>query len=275
MNSEIETFNNTARMAFQLNSPKIANLKFELEKKLEQASGQKISLKNDHIAFRSYGVEPFNLNYFHDLLLKYGYEKQADYDFKKKKLRAASYINLKNEEIPRVFVSEPKVEEFSELIQQTLKKSMKLKSDLVTGDIYDIFLTGSPLLHTVEDVKIKEYEQIKKESEYVSWVLVNGIVPNHFTISVNDTGFSLTEILFYVQDLGYKLHGESLIQKSEDLWQSSIVADQVEKEIAQDGYFHKYSFPTCFYEFAERFNGFDGFVENNADKIFESTYARK
>jgi len=60
------------------------------------------------------------------------------------------------------------------------------------------------------------------------------------------------------------------------LEQSSTLADRVEV-MFQEG---KFTVPSCYYEFAKRYEGadgklFSGFVAGSADKIFESTDFRK
>ena len=51
------------------------------------------------------------------------------------------------------------------------------------------------------------------------------------------------------------------------LEQSSTRADALEVDL--DG--ERVRIPSCYYEFAKRYDGFEGFVPASADKIFEST----
>ena len=55
------------------------------------------------------------------------------------------------------------------------------------------------------------------------------------------------------------------------LEQSSIMAKKISVAFS-DGI---YDIPGCYYEFAFRYNGFDGFITSSANHIFESTNEKK
>src|SRR5690606_26733678 len=99
---------------------------------------------------------------------------------------------------------------------------------------------------------------------------------NHFTIDLENV--DVEEVLEYVERQGHMINssgGRVKGSRSVLLEQGSTMAELSPRTFA-DGTF---LVPTCFYEFARRYDDefgrrFDGFIETNADKIFESTDVR-
>jgi copper chaperone CopZ len=126
-----------------------------------------------------------------------------------------------------------------------------------------------------------EYQALLAESEYAAWLLAIGLRANHFTISVNhlENYRTLQQVVQAVKEAGFALNtvgGEIKGSSEVFLEQASTLADKQQVEFA-DGDEHQIA--TCFYEFALRYpqsDGalFQGFVEGNADKIFDSTNSR-
>ena len=103
-----------------------------------------------------------------------------------------------------------------------------------------------------------------------------GFRVNHFTVLINElkTLKSVAEVNTALKDAGFKLNpsgGEIKGSETVGLMQSSTMASETSVDFV-DG---KRKVPGCYYEFAQRFpvDGklYNGFVEQSADKIFEST----
>lgn len=127
-----------------------------------------------------------------------------------------------------------------------------------------------------------DYQTLLGESEYAAWLSVWGLRANHFTLYVNHMQIfdSLQKVVAFLQLNGFELNKEGgIIKGTQDdcLVQASTMADQVDVPFPDAGL---KTVASCYYEFAQRFIGKDGslyqgFVPNNADKIFESTHSRK
>jgi len=116
---------------------------------------------------------------------------------------------------------------------------------------------------------------LKTESEYAAWVATFGFIVNHFTISVTEceTFDTVEQINSFLKEHGYRINssgGEVKGSPEQGLEQSSIMAEDIIVEFdSLESEMH--DIPGCYYEFALRHNGFDGFIAGSADKIFEST----
>ena len=119
------------------------------------------------------------------------------------------------------------------------------------------------------------YDFLKTESEYAAWVATFGFIVNHFTISVTDCESfdNLEQVNSFLKENGYRINdsgGEIKGSVEQGLEQSSIMAEDISVEFDSLKY-EPHDIPGCYYEFALRHNGFDGFIAGSADKIFEST----
>lgn len=227
---------------------------------------------NDHIALRTLNFEKCNIDKISSFLIKNGYEEVEEYNFESKKLYAKHFENKVDKSLPLVFISELKVEEFSNEFQKTVKElynsvdwdSLNYDEILYSGLLWD-------------NLDLEKYKILKNESQYAAWFYTNGFSANHFTVSINKlTKYNTTEKLVeFLVNNNYNLNKSGGIIKGNPekmLEQFSTMADS--KKISfLDG---DYSVPTCFYEFAYRFNNkdneeFRGFIAASADKIFEST----
>ena len=248
---------------------------------------------NDHIAFRTMGVKNLGINSFEKIFLKHGYKKMDFYHFDAKKLDAYWYAPPSND-LPRIFISELKVDNLSINAQEIIKSY----TNTVTNDPIDKINLNSSLevskylqtplwrLPTKND-----YESLLFESEYAAWVIYNRYYLNHYTISVHDLPgeySDLNQFNEFVKSLGIKLNksgGEIKVSKDKLLRQSSSVANQIEAKFSEG---EKKLIAGSYVEFAERnilpefskINNLkierkhrrEGFETGNADKIFESTF---
>lgn len=227
---------------------------------------------NDHIAFRTFNDPRINIDVLARPFLKVGYEEKGRYVFEAKKLFAKHFEHKDDPLAPRVFISELKVEEFSDFLQKTVKSLIdRIPQELLDSDelIFSGNVWGLPSFET--------YELLRQESEYAAWLYVFGFCANHFTVSVNGLKKlrSLEEVNQFLKHHGFRLNdsgGEIKGTPAELLEQSSIKADTISVDF-QEGSFE---IPGCYYEFARRYPDSDGklysgFIAKSADKIFEST----
>lgn len=248
---------------------------------------------NDHIAFRTLGVEHLGIQSFEKIFLKHGYIKKDTYTFKAKKLDAYWYAPP-SAIYPRIFISELRVHELSEPVRDIIKKYTQPITkdpvenlDLNNGEQVSRFLQA-PLweLPTKE-----EYDLLLSESEYAAWVIYNRYYLNHYTISVHmlPEGYNtLKEFNVFLENIGIPLNtAGGKIKESKDglLLQSSTVSalKKVQFSCGNDA-----EIAGSYVEFAERKilpqyrhlppekiepkHRREGFEAQNADKIFESTY---
>ena len=251
---------------------------------------------NDHIAFRTMGVKNLGINSFEKIFMHHGYEKRDFLSFKLKKLNAYWYSHSEKN-MPRIFISELKVDELSEKSKKIIfKYTDQVKKDPVDElDINNVkevinFL-NKPLwtLPSFEDYKI-----LLEESEYASWVIYNRYYLNHYTISVHDLNKNyntLQKFNEFLRSINIKLNDSGgFIKESKDglLLQSSSVANKVKAKFSDNT---TSLISGSYVEFAERKilpeyknipiekieskHRRDGFEASNADKIFESTYTKQ
>ena len=225
---------------------------------------------NDHIALRTFNIDKVNIEKLSQHFLNLGYKACGDYNFEAKKL-VAKHFEHEDTRLPKVFISELLVEEFSENTQSIIRNMVdQISEDAVSAD--DFLYSG-----THWQVSHQEYLALLDESEYAAWMAAWGYVPNHFTVSVNQlTKFeTLESVNEKLKEAGFKLNvsgGEIKGSPEVLLEQSSTMADKSEVAFS-DG---KVEIPSCFYEFARRYADssgelYSGFVAASADKIFEST----
>lgn len=255
--------------------------------------GDASEIENDHVAFRTMGVEHLGIGSFEKIFLALGYEKKDYFYFEGKKLDAY-WFAPPEPHYPRIFVSELRVNDLSETAQKIIRSYTNEVTadpvdslDLTDGVTIDRFL-HQPLWRTPAWT---DYETLLKESEYAAWVIYNRYYLNHYTISVHNlkAGYNtIQEFNTFLEKTGIKLNNSGgVIKVSPDggLLQSSTVAEMIEARFA-DGDIHTIS--GSYVEFAERkvLSEFahlppediqrehrrEGFETGNADKIFESTF---
>ena len=250
-------------------------------------------IENDHMAFRTMGVEHLGIASFEKIFIALGYTKRDYFYFEGKKLDAF-WFSPPQPHYPRIFVSELRVKDLSEAAQQIIrsytgevKYDLADSLDLNDGHAIDDFL-HRPLWRTPS---WSDYETLLKESEYAAWVIYNRYYLNHYTISVHNLkdGYNtVQEFNTFLESIGIKLNDSGgKIKKSPDggLLQSSTVAEMITASFADED---EHSISGSYVEFAERrilpefkhlkteeiqrHHRREGFETGNADKIFESTF---
>ncbi|WP_439183351.1 DUF1338 domain-containing protein [Carboxylicivirga taeanensis] len=251
-------------------------------------------IENDHIAFRTIGVPQLGIQSLEKIFLHHGYQPRDDYYFEQKKIDARWYAPPEDR-LPRIFISELRVDDFPSSIQKLIHSfTDEVKSDPVDDlDLNDAAKVDeflhSPLWRTPS---WNEFNTLAEVSEYASWTIYNKYYLNHFTISVHNLPEpfnTLEEFNKLLLHIGINLNNAGgLIKVSRDglLKQSSSVSQMIDATFAGNE-IHKIS--GSYVEFAERkilpefthlpadkigrAHRREGFETANADKIFESTYS--
>lgn len=235
---------------------------------LLSSEGEKIL--NDHIALRTFNYPRVSVDVIAKPFMDSGYVYKGDYHFPEKKLYAKHYEHS-DETLPKIFISELKLEEFSPALRAAVESFVSQIPEGREKD-FDFSSQGRPW-----NVTIAQYKELLKESDYAAWVAAFGYRPNHFTVFINVLK-KFSDIKFlneWLKKNGFQLNasgGEVKGTPEVFLEQSSTLANNIEVSF-DDG---KMSIPACYYEFAKRYplaSGklYQGFVAASADKIFEST----
>jgi hypothetical protein len=235
-----------------------------------QLFGGAAEVVNDHIALRTFNLPEVNIAKLAAPLLANGYVEGGSYEFKQKKLAAKHFYHPDDSTLPKVFISELLVEQFSTELQQTISELIgQITPQMVAAD--NFLYSGKPW-----QVSFATYQKLLAESEYAAWVAAFGYRPNHFTVSINhlaeyDCIDAVNQLLI---DRGFRLNAVNGLVKGsalQGLQQSSTLANKVDVVFTD----FTVKIPSCFYEFAMRHEVegqlFDGFIAGSADKIFEST----
>lgn len=226
---------------------------------------------NDHVAFRTFNDPRINVDKLGKFFEDYGYQEKGTYNFPVKKLFAKHYEHS-DPDAPKVFISELLVEEFSPKLQEIVKACV----DKIPEDELD----NEELLYAGSFWKLpsyKTYQELLKESEYAAWMYVFGFCANHFTVNVNalKSFAEVRDVNEFLIKNDFKLNTSGGMIKGtpeECLEQSSTLAEERDVQFVEG----VYKVPSCYYEFAKRYNSPDGklytgFIAASADKIFEST----
>ncbi len=233
-------------------------------------------VRNDHVAFRTYGRSPMDVDAFEPLLLGLGYRRHEPYHFVAKKLDAWSYLPP-SPALPRIFFSQLRVDELSEAAQTIIERLVAQVPEALAGEPSALW-SGRPWAAPSH----ADYLRLLDESEYAAWVAAIGLRANHFTIAVHElaTHTTLESVLDVVESEGFDVNASGgRIKGSAEVFleQASTMADEMPVTFAGG---ETHVVPTCYYEFALRHptpSGalYEGFVPTSADRIFESTDARR
>ncbi|CAN5716201.1 DUF1338 domain-containing protein [soil metagenome] len=231
-------------------------------------------IKNDHVALRTYGARGIGIEALARPFEALGWQAKDRYRFEDKHL-VARYWQHPEPGLPKVFISELVLSEVSAAAQGMIDG---LVGQLPAGfaERADLPWAGRPW-----HVTHAQYTALLAESEYAAWVAAFGFRVNHFTVDVNalSTFPDLLALDAFLVEHGFTLNDAGGVIKGtpgDHLEQLSTRADSI--EVAFDD--ATVRIPSCYYEFARRYplpSGglFHGFVPSSADKIFESTDARR
>lgn len=235
----------------------------------ERLIAQGETVRNDHVAFRTFDRTPLSLEELEPHILALGYTQLDEYHFEDKHLRARAYVC---EGAPRIFSSELLTRELSGWARELIAELVaQVPAGFVSGP--EVFWAGRPWA----PLRFADYERLSNESEYAGWLSALGLRANHFTVAVNHLTQlrTIESVLDFIEAAGYRINESGgRVKGSRDvlLEQGSTLADRVSVPFA-DG---PRVIPTCYYEFALRHADsagrlYEGFVPTSADRIFEST----
>ena len=227
---------------------------------------------NDHIAFRTLNDPRVNINAVSNHLIQLGFVEGGEYHFPEKKLFAKHFYHPKDETLPKVFISQLLIEEFSITVQSILKNCL---NEVNFDKVSPVTLLTGGRLWSMPSYEL--YQTLRKESEYAAWFYLYGFIANHFTVDTNKLKkfSSLREVNNHLEANNFRLNSSGgKIKGGSEVYleQSSTIADMIEMNFEEG----RFPVPTCFYEFSYRFDKetgelFQGFVADSANKIFEST----
>lgn len=249
---------------------------------------------NDHIAFRTMGVPNLGIASFEKIFLAHGYQKRDYYHFAAKKLDAYWYAPP-TPDLPRIFISELKVDQLSKSVQECIHTytDTVTKDPVDALDLNDVEAVGNYFQTPLWELpSLEDYEILLAESEYAAWVIYNRYYLNHYTISVHDLPephHKLESFNVFLKGIGIKLNtsggeiktsGDLLLRQSSSVANTVLAsfADQKTREIA--GSYVEFAERSPLPKYAEwskdkikREHRREGFETANADRIFESTFS--
>lgn len=224
----------------------------------------------DHITFRTVNLPKINIENLAKIFIAYGYKEMGYYYFPTKKLNAKHYEHA-DVRMPKIFISELQLSQFSYFLQKTFKNLIRKIPDTIlkTENLFNgIF--WKPLSYPI-------YRELWIESEYAAWLYAFGFCINHMTIEINSFKKydSIDAVNDFVLSHNIPLNSSGGLVKGtpkEHLVQSNTLAEMTKIEFAE-GHFE---IPGGDIGFAKRYpeaNGklYTGFVATSADKMFESS----
>ena len=233
---------------------------------------QTVPVVHDHVALRTFDIEPLNIATLEPLMLSLGYVCLEHYVFPEKHLQARAYLGVGVDD-PKIFLSELETQSLTFENQHIVRHFC---AQIVPEEVATVALFTRGRVWQMPTWA--QYQSLRAESEYAAWLSVMGLCANHFALSVDRLSppRSLEQVNAKVKSAGFVLNtqgGEIKGRPADLLEQSSTLADQTSVTFA-DGDAH--AIATCYYEFARRYedvNGqvFHGFLAANANTIFEST----
>lgn len=228
------------------------------------------ALINDHIALRTFSLDPVSVDALAKPFIALGYKECGEYVFESKHL-TAKHFEHPDVTQPKVFISQLEVDLCS--------PELKAIAEKLVAQVTQEKLNGSDFLHhgRLWDVSYQDYLTLSQESEYAAWLAAHGYGANHFTVSVNQLNRfnSVKAVNDHLRSAGFAINesgGEVKGTPEVLLEQSSTMADKVMVSFSEG----EQRIPGGFYEFALRYplpdgSLYQGFVAASADKIFEST----
>jgi hypothetical protein len=221
------------------------------------------TLRNDHVALRTFGVPEIGLTALAATFESLGWRPRDTYRFDDKHLRAR-YWQHDDPALPKVFVSELVLAELSPAAQAVVA-GLVAQLPAGFGARPDLAWAGRPWA-----LPLAAYETLLAESEYAAWVAAFGFRVNHFTVDVASLASfpGLVELNAFLVAHGFTLNDAGGAIKGtprECLEQSSTRADSIEVAFSD----RTARIPSCYYEFARRYplpSGelFSGFVPASA-----------
>jgi hypothetical protein len=225
-------------------------------------------VQHDHISIRTLNDPRVNITVMARPFTDKGYKQNGQYAFEGKTVRAVCFGHPDRPDLPKVFISELKLEMGSPTLKEIVFNTLRDTPRGIFNES-DLILRGRIWGMPGYDI----YETIRQESEYAAWVYVFGFCVNHFTVSVNalrNFG-SLQQVNAFLQSNGFGLNtAGGLIKGGPDLLmeQSATLADRVNVHFREGNFM----IPGCDYAFALRYPDhtgqlYQGFIAASIDKL--------
>ena len=147
-------------------------------KKVHNLLGSGNDIINDHVAYRTFNIDKVSLDKLAAHLIELGYQERGEYHFEAKKLYA-KHFEHQDATLPKVFISQLLVEEFSPKAQEIIHNLVDQMDDSIVSQD-DFLYSGKHWNISTED-----YQTLLAESEYAAWLSAWGFRANHFTVSIN------------------------------------------------------------------------------------------
>ena len=226
----------------------------------------------DHIGIRTFAHPRTSMDALARVFTSRGYRETGSYIFPGKSVRGLS-LSPPQKKLPRIFLSELHLDalpvETTAIIEQSIAS-------------LDSEITGETLLGAERNwppISFSDYLAVEQHSQYGAWVLAHGIRVNHKAWSVNhmETLEGLEEIHDVLEAHGFQWEVRGRSQREHRpplLAQSSTRADTI--PVVFSG-MDIQSISGGYVEFTHRFRNpegtgvFDGFVDAQANPIFDST----
>ncbi len=183
-------------------------------KKIHHLLGSGSDVINDHVAYRTFNIGKVSIDKLAQHLIALGYTECDEYHFEAKKLYAKHFEHT-DSKLPKVFISELLVEEFSPQAQEIIHELV---------DSIDESLINKPeFLYSGKQWQIsyQDYQTLLAESEYAAWLSAWGYRANHFTVSINhlanfenilDVNQTLKTAGFTLNTAGGEVKGDSEVK---------------------------------------------------------------
>lgn len=236
-------------------------------RRLEQIFGLTSGYPIDHVAFRTFkssgGIASISQCMANE------YAERDSYTFPEKKL-TSKWFSPKSSHYPRIFVSQLEDDMLSSSARRIIRTSVP---DLFSDP--NLFYNSIPHTQATDSlVKYTDYLNLKDETEYGAWTLLNGPKLNHIGIGMNVFSgiHNLLGLHHLLEQHGFQIctdGGSIKISDDGQLAQSSIISDELPYHFLGEQHPISVNLPGTFVEFIDRRR--EGFEASNAFHIFEST----
>jgi hypothetical protein len=257
---------------------------------------------NDHIAFRTFGIERpmagiFTLSRVFEAL---GYRAAGAYHFEDKHL-SATHLQHANPKFPKLFISELKTWELSPATRGVISRALESHTAPLPEDV--LAELAAPNLSSQASVELmpkvlgwfhdlpwqapekSAVQALNKESQYAAWVLVHGYNVNHFTSLINSHGVpaldDIEKTIAALQAAGVPMKNEIEGERGSKLRQTATEAVLIDVDVRDAGHASKIPWTYAYFELAQRdvvpdpMTGkmvrFEGFLGPQATNLFEMT----
>lgn len=273
---------------------------------LLQHKGGKLVI--DHIAFRTLkthtGEQPDGISDIRHIIKCFGYQPAGKYTFTKKKIDAIHFEHP-DKQLPKVFVSQLRVEQLPEWAQQQINEAVKDTPYLLSNNGIELlnrlcvdfklpaeaadFLEADLANYFKRPWNPPQKEtvlQVNDISQYAAWVLLHGNSINHFAALINELNVKdLPDLVTISKVLDSKgVPMKEVIEGDNEsiLQQTATQAVKENAEVYGEDGIEEINWTYAYFELTRRgyteIDGhqvlFNGFLENQARHLFNMTQTR-